>query len=299
MPVVILVILMMIGVGAIVGLVSSFFGVGACFIMVPVMIFVFDTFLGASPEVSPLIAFGTNMAIVVPTSISGVIQHKRKLSDKKFPFPTKHYVYFALFVGIGSAVGSLEAFIFFYSFRAIAGLILKLVFGLFCVFGAYRFITAKLLQLKELKEPKIIKYGVSGFFSGMLAHFMGIGGGLIYMPVLNTILLIPALFAVAISLGTMVIGSSVGAVSFGILGSIDQASNPSQYPLLSFGWFNLIAFFSIGAASIISAQFGPKLAHKTNPKKFKILLAIVYVYIGVRLIINSSLQLQGLPPLIP
>jgi len=115
------------------------------------------------------------------------------------------------------------------------------------------------------------------------------------MPVLNTLLEVPVIFAEAISLTTMMVGSSVGAASFGVLGSLDQALHPEDYPAVSFGWFNLAAFLSIGVASIFAAQLGPKLAHKVDPKRFKALLAIVYV--GIRL--KGLCQLMGIPSPIP
>ncbi len=289
----------MIVAGSLVGIVSSFFGVGACFIMVPVMMYCFETFMNVSPSLSALLAFGTNMAIVVPTALSGALRHRKELKKKNLRFPTKHYLTFAIPVGLGSLTGSIFAFIFFESFRAQAGIVLKAIFGVFCLIGAYRFMRAKPLPVNELPRLSIPKFAGTGYFSGLLAHFIGIGGGIVYMPMLNTLLRIPIHIAVSVSLATMVIGSSVGALSFMILGHIDQLQHPLEYPELSFGWFNLIAFLSIGVASIIFAQLGPKLAHKTSPSKFKILLALVYIYIGVRLVVNGILQLRGMAPLIP
>ena len=285
--------------GSLVGLVSSFFGVGACFIMVPAMIAFFESAFHVPPSLAPLIAFGTNMSVVVPTSLSGVLRHRRELKSKGLSFPTKHYLYFGIPVGIGSFIGALFAFTFFATHRATAGILLKGLFGIVCLIGAYRFMKAKPLPVSELNPPNVTKYSASGLFAAIFAHFIGIGGGIVYMPILNTLLKIPVHIAVPISLATMIIGSSVGAASFGILGYIDQIKHPQDYPPLSFGWFNLIAFLSLGIGSIIFAQIGPRLAHKTSPKKFKILLAIVYAYIGIRLIIRSIYQIQGLKPPIP
>lgn len=285
--------------GALVGLVSSFFGVGACFIMVPVMMYCFEEFMRVPASLSPLIAFGTNMAVVVPTSLSGVLRHRRELSMKDVSFPIKHYLSFAIPVGAGSFTGSLMAYVFFSSFRAHAGLVLKTLFGAFCLFGAYRFMKARPLKVTELPELSVAKYASGGFISGLAAHFIGIGGGIVYMPVLNTLLHVPVHLAVPVSLATMVIGSSVGAVSFAGLGRIDQLKHPADYPQWSIGWFNLLAWLSIGVPSILLAQVGPKLAHKTSPARYKILLAVVYTYIGVRLVVNGLLQLTGRPKLLP
>ncbi|RLI06338.1 hypothetical protein DRO32_05550 [Candidatus Bathyarchaeota archaeon] len=285
--------------GALVGLVSSYFGVGACFIMVPVMIYCFETFMGTSPSLAPLIAFGTNMAIVVPTAVSGALRHRRELHRKGLAFPKKHFLSFAPFVGIGSFLGSLTAFAFYRHYPGQAGIVLKMIFGLFCLFGAYRFMRAKPIPIEELKPPAKAKYALSGLLAGFLAHFIGIGGGILYMPVLNSFLLMPVHLAVATSLATMTVGSSVGAISFALLGHLDQVEHPEAYPPFSIGWFNLLAFALIGLMSIIMAQVGPRLAHRTPPGRYKILLAILYAYIGLRLLIRGSYQLQGLKPPIP
>jgi hypothetical protein len=289
----------MVAVGLIVGLVSSFFGVGACFIMVPAMIYFFETFMHVSSSLAPLIAFGTNMAIVSPTSLSGVIRHLKELKIKDIVFPTKHYLNFGLPAGVGSFLGSLFAFTLFKVYPAQAGILLKTFFGLFCIFGAYRFMAAKPLQTAELKPLEKTKYAVGGLAAGFIAHFVGIGGGIIYLPILNSFLLVPIHLAVPVSLATMALGSLIGALSFGLLGHLDQLYRPEAYPPLSFGWFNLVAFLSIGLASIASAQIGPKITHKVSPKRFKILLAALYIYIGVRLILRGIFQLQGLIPPIP
>jgi uncharacterized membrane protein YfcA len=140
--------------GALVGLVSSFFGVGACFIMVPMMIY-YETFTGVPPTLAPLIAFGTNMAIVVPTAFSGVLRHNRELKMKKLSFPTKHYLSFGVPVGVGGFLGSLAAFTFFTTYPAYAGIMLKTIFGLLCLFGAYRFMMTKPVKVDSLRKPSI------------------------------------------------------------------------------------------------------------------------------------------------
>ncbi|RLF10910.1 MAG: hypothetical protein DRJ62_04430 [Thermoprotei archaeon] len=285
--------------GAAVGLVSSYFGVGACFIMVPVMIYFFESVYGVAPSLATLIAFGTNMAVVVPTTLSGVLRHRRVLKAKGIQFPLKHFEYFAIPVGFGSLFGAFLAYSFFEAYRPIAGLVLKTLFGFICLVGAYRFMRAKPAPISELKPPNPGKYMASGFLSGTFAHFIGIGGGIVYMPVLNALLGVPLHAATPISLGTMVIGSTVGALSFIGFGLSDQLVHPLEYPPLSFGWFNLIAWLLLGVSSVALAQVGPILAHKTHPARYKLLLAVVYFYIGLRLIIRGVFQAQGLAPPIP
>ena len=285
--------------GATVGLVSSYFGVGACFIMVPVMISTLVNVYGVDPSLAAVIAFGSNMGVVVPTAISGLLRHRQELIRKNMKFPLDHWIRFAIPCGVGSILGSLASFIFFTSYRRIAGLVLKGLFGITCLIGAYRFMKARAKIIDELKKPSTLKYAITGLLCGIFVNFIGIGGGLVYVPTLNVLLEIPIHLTIPISIGTMILGSGIGVTCYGILGFLDQLKHPNEYPPYSLGWFNLMLFLLLGVPSVIFAQIGPKLAHKTPPKKLKILLAILYVYIGIRLTINSLMQLQGLKPIIP
>ena len=71
--------------GAGVGFINGLFGVGGCFLMVPTMFFLFKG-MGVPVDTAMKVALGTNMAVVVPTALSGVFRHAK---IKKFSMP--HY----------------------------------------------------------------------------------------------------------------------------------------------------------------------------------------------------------------
>ncbi len=269
--------LMLLAVGAAVGFVSAFFGVGGCFLMVPVIITIFSG-MGIDIGIATKVALGTNMGVVVPTALSGAIRHSREIE-----YPRTHFIRFAIPVTVGSVIGSVGAFL-------APGTMLKVLFGILCIIGAYRFMTARPKPVDQLPEADPAKWGAAGVVSGGTANFLGIGGGLVYVPMLNTVLSVPARYAVAISVGTMVIGSSVGAIMFAALGSLTPASS---LPPGSIGWFNIPVFIALGLSSVVFAQLGARATHRISPKKFKILLALVYVYVGLKL--TGVLALLGWP----
>jgi len=90
--------LLIAGVG--VGFINGMFGVGGCFLMVPTMFYLFKG-LGVPVDTAMKVSLCTNMAVVVPTALSGVLRHAR---IKKFSM--SHYWNFAIPVGAGSIVGS-------------------------------------------------------------------------------------------------------------------------------------------------------------------------------------------------
>jgi hypothetical protein len=254
--------------GAGVGFVNGMFGVGGCFLMVPTMFYLFKG-LGVPVDTAMKISLCTNMAVVVPTALSGVLRHAR---IKKFSWP--HYWNFAIPVGIGSLVGSAIAVF-------VPGAMLKILFGVLCLVGAWRFMTAKPRLVDEMPPVERRRFWPTGIGGGFIAHFLGIGGGLVYVPGLNTILGVPIHQTVAISQATMVIGSSVGALTFFILSLFRSLTD---LPPLSFGYFNLVAWLALVVTSIPLAQIGAVVAHKLSEKRLKFLLAILYIYVGLKLI---------------
>lgn len=151
---------------------------------------------------------------------------------------------------------------------------------------------AKPLPVDELPEHDFKVLFGAGTGSGTFAHFAGIGGGLVYIPILNTGLKYPIRRTISISLKTMVVGSLVGAISFIILGSTIQESD---WPLLSFGFFNLICFIALAISSIPMARVGARYSKKTDPKHLKPLLASLYIFIGFWILLTSF----GIIPLTP
>jgi len=69
------VVLLLAGLG--VGFASGLLGVGGCFIMIPVQVWVY-TAMGMDPNTAVKVAFGTNLAVVLPTAMSGAYRHSKK-----------------------------------------------------------------------------------------------------------------------------------------------------------------------------------------------------------------------------
>lgn len=337
--------------GIAVGFANGFFGVGGCFLMIPVMYYIFVS-MGMPSDLAIKLAFGTNMAVVVPTAIMGVWSHKREKGEFIHVGEWKDLIVGAT---IGSAIGSVCAFL-------APGELLKFLFGALCIIGAYRFMTGKPKPIEEMpREHSTLKALVGGAVGGGTAQFLGIGGGLVYLIILNIVLEMPIHGAVAMSLATMIFGSGVGAIIFATLGStlpwtiaylpdplgilvprlslqwtlsllnsvipgfatlywmdvlltsfnpilhhvlrigsvlgitsvVNQLNPVKIAPPLSVGFVNLIAFAALAVTSIPMSRAGAWASHKVSPKRLSILLAIVYIYVGLKLM--GIFSLLGLP----
>ncbi|RJX16149.1 sulfite exporter TauE/SafE family protein [Candidatus Bathyarchaeota archaeon] len=260
--------------GAGVGFVSAMFGVGGCFIMVPVMIFMFTGF-GAPLDVAVKVAFGTNLAVVVPTAIVGVKMHMKAGKTKKFPFNL--WKGLGLGAGVGSIVG---ATITSYA----PGWIMKILFGVVCLIGAWRFLTAKPKPVEEIPKLSMVKGFSWGFIAATFAAFIGIGGGLVYVPLLNLLLGFPMHLSILLSLAMMVVSSSIGSVSYTFWGLQTQNLGNTIFPPYSIGYFNYGAFLTLGVTSAVFSILGAIVSEKTKPKILRIALGLLYVYIGLKML---------------
>jgi len=256
--------LLVTGVG--VGFASGLLGVGGCFIMVPVQLWVL-TSIGIDPTIAIRIAFGTNLAVVLPTAISGAIGHSHK----------KSVLWKAgIVLGLSGLAG---AFLGGFFAAHISGNILKIGFGLAILSGALRMLTAKPPKLDKEPVDNMVTFILWGFPLGIISGLIGIGGGVLMIPVMVLALGFNMHKAVGTSTALMIF-ASIG----GILSYIINGLNVSPLPPYSLGYVNLLQWILLAGTSVPMALVGVKAAHKLPAKQLKYLFIIVMIYMGLKMI---------------
>ncbi len=129
--------------------------------MIPVQYWVY-TSMGLSPKLAILTAFGTNLAVVLPTAISGALGHSRKNAVIWKA---------ALLLGITGAIG---AFFGSSSATMLPAKVLKIAFGVAILAGAIRMLTAKKAEIG--KKPNLSTASLV-FWGILLGTATGIIGG--------------------------------------------------------------------------------------------------------------------------
>ena len=256
--------LLITGVG--VGFASGLLGVGGCFIMVPVQFWVL-TSIGVDATIAIRIAFGTNLAVVFPTAISGALGHSRK----------KAVLWKAgVVLGLAGLVGA----IFGGYFAAhIPGNILKIGFGLAILAGAIRMLTGKPPKIEKEPIDNNLVYILWGFPLGIVSGIIGIGGGVLMIPVMVIALRFKMHQAVGTSTALMVF-ASIG----GILSYLFNGLNVSGLPPYSVGYVNFLQWILLAGTSVPMAQVGVRVAHKLPAKQLKYVFIAVMIYMGLKMI---------------
>lgn len=268
----------LLGLGGIVGMMSGLFGVGGGFLITPLLFFV---------GVPPTVAVATGANQVVASSVSGVLAHlRRKTVDLRMGT--------VLLVGglAGSSAGilvfnalselGLIDFVVQISYVAFLGIV-----GLLMLQESLRSLRRAKLQIPIKRTqhswvhglPFKVKFRTSGlyisvlpplgvgFFVGVLAAIMGVGGGFIMVPAMIYLLNMPT---------KVVIGTSLFQIIF------VTAFTTFMHALTNQSVDILLALLLI-LGGVVGAQIGAQMALRLKAEQLRILLALLVLSVCSRL----------------
>jgi uncharacterized membrane protein YfcA len=261
--------LLLLGIG--VGTIGTLIGAGGGFILVPVLLFLY-------PDMQPDIITSISLAAVFMNAASGSLAYlKMKRVD------IKSALIFALATLPGAIIGALAT-------SHISRKFFDIMLGiLLIVISTYLFINPKKkVALKNgsghahrlivEKSGEAHKYSFNlltgiliSFFVGFFSSLLGIGGGIIHVPAMTSLLNFPVHIATATSHSVLAIMALAGTIVHIFQGHF------------SGHWVITIL---IGAGVIIGAQIGARISNKLKPHWIVRSLAIALMLVGIRLLLK-------------
>ena len=239
-------------IGLIAGILGSMIGVGGGIIISPAL-----TFLGLSP---PQVA-STSLFAVSSTSISSTLAYA-KSNKIQYMLGIK----MALLSVPGAIIGSyFSTSIDPAYFKALLAIILVAT-------GVYLIYKKSMINGNSLSFESIwvkILFFSSTFVAGIISSLFGIGGGVIFVPLMIMIIGLTMYLAAPTSQFILMITSLVGLTTHIILG------NPQYIPAI---------LLSIGA--FVGAQIGSRLSPKLSEQKLRLILGITFIGIAIRLLLD-------------
>ncbi|MFB0561641.1 MAG: sulfite exporter TauE/SafE family protein [Candidatus Lokiarchaeia archaeon] len=274
------------GVTVFTGIIAAMLGVGGGFLNVPIINYI------ANEPIN--VAIGTSLFIIVFTSFSATIGYARKrVIDFKL----------GLVLETASIPG---AFLGAYLTGWISEIILKAIFGVALILIGINMIFRNRRQnpsdsQKALKkEKKSIKSGILNwkrvinvvdgesyeyyinvplglafaFVAGVVSGLLGIGGGLVKVPLLNVALGVPMIITVATSMFMIIFTTLTGAFEHSMLGQVN--------------WM-IGGIMIIGA--IIGAQIGCRVALKISPDLLRKIFGAGAIVLAIQMIYTALISL--------
>ncbi|MFA5353863.1 MAG: sulfite exporter TauE/SafE family protein [Thermodesulfovibrionales bacterium] len=281
-----------VGLGLIVGLLSGLFGVGGGFLLTPLLIMI---------GIPPTVAAATDSNQIVAASTSGTYAHW-KIGNVDFKM--------GFYLLIGGFIGGLGGVQLIKVLKAMgnADFVIKITYVIMLgVVGGYMFVESLQSMKKARKgeaaalteaptkesavasflkslplQTRFEKSGVThsslvpvilGGFVGVLAAIMGVGGGFLMVPVMVYMLRMPM---------HVVVGTSL----FQILFTCIEVTFLQAYTNHTVD-FILAVLLLIG--STIGAQIGTVFGRKLKGEQLKILLAVIVLAVTVKIVFELTL----------
>ena len=260
------------------GLIGSLLGLGGGFIIVPGLNLLFDI---------PIhLAIATSfLGVLVTSNSSSLIYIKNRMTNIRL----------ASILESGAVVGTIIGASIS---LAIDKNLISIIFSIALFYTAYSMnkkknrvehynnksvskteLNGKYFEISQNKtieySIKNIKKGISfSFFGGIFSGLLGIGGGTIFVPIMNKIMGVPLKVSIATSSFIIGITSFIGALVF-----------------LKYGFFDPVLAAPTIIGMFIGAQIGPRINQYIKKDLLLKIFIGVLIYIAIRMLLNG-LQLK-------
>jgi uncharacterized membrane protein YfcA len=260
-------VLLLIG-GICAGFLAGFFGVGGGLILVPILLVYYQA-VNVTSLVSTHMALATSLLIVVCASFSSAIQYRRN----------GNVVWKAvLWMGSTSVVGGLIGAVLA---GGMQGKLLRQIFAAVVVFAAIRMMIEtrkpKVEEMPPLQAPPLLG---TGFLVGLLSALAGVGGGVLSIPVMHSMLKFPLKKALGTSSATIVITAFAAGVGYVVRGWSNVL-----VPAGTLGYVDWITALPLIAGSIPMAAVGAHVANTMKVARLKQVFALFLLVIAMKLLL--------------
>ena len=256
---------MLLGIGAIAGILAGLLGVGGGIVLVSAFYYAFSALGYESPQLMQM-CLATSLATIIVTSLRSVLAH-----SKKGAVDWDILKGWAPGIAAGAIVGVMVA-------STLRSTTLQAIFGILAVIvGLYM-----ALGKSHWRLGQAMPMGVKGFLIspviGFLSVLMGIGGGSFGVPTMS-LFNVPIHRAVATAAGFGVIIAVPSVAGFLLVDMPEGAAPP-----LTIGAVNLIAFGLVIAMTLITAPYGAALAHRTDAGRLKRIFGAFLVLVALNML---------------
>ncbi|MBT3585660.1 MAG: sulfite exporter TauE/SafE family protein [Halobacteriovoraceae bacterium] len=270
--------LILIIIGLAVGVFSAFFGVGGGVILVPTLYALF-------PRMVPQAVIPCSLGVIFLNSCLNTYNFAKdgRKPSLKLVTPLGIFIVLGIFLG-----GNLA--------QQLSPRVIKMIFG-----GMLALVAAKTLFTKTKKielenwqletNPRVLFLcSLAAFFGGMIAGLTGLGGGIIIVPLLITVIGMPFKWVPAYSNATMAIGTFAGLCTYA-LATPENIMIP-DFPLaeqLQWGYWNVGISLLIFSGAIFTSKLGVRLSGQVSQLAAKRLFAALLITVSAKIFYTTLL----------
>jgi uncharacterized membrane protein YfcA len=253
--------------GLVAGVIGGLAGIGGSLVMIPGLglIYGYDEPDRVIQHLYMASAMGVNVLVSAPAAW----QHKKKGS---LSIPTAKLILPGMLIGMMSGV--------WVSDQAPG----RWLFSLLAAFIAIYAISNLIRAARKTIEPELTQmrtewwpYALIGLFTGFLGGLIGIGGGLVMVPLMQMFCRVPLKTAIGTSSAVMVVSA--------LLGATQKVLNLENHGL---EWMQALKLIGImGPGAVVGGILGAKLAHALPLQGLRVAVSILLALIAARLVFTE------------
>jgi uncharacterized membrane protein YfcA len=269
-----LVLLALFAVGLLVGFAAGLIGIGGGVLIVPFLYFFYAhpawAGFGLADALTVAVAHGTSLFVIVPTAAKGTFSYaKAGLIEWRVALPI------AVAALVGGVVGATIAV-------RLPANALKFGFGIFLMISATQLVLRRGSSDGRPINTNIFAIIITGLLVGLLSGMMGVGGGIIALPLLMYLLHVDVRRAAATSLAIVGFAAAAGALTYAFSG-LDVPGRPPH----SLGYIHVGAAVPIMIGSFLSVKWGTLVNQRTNVRVLRYIFAAVFMALGIKFVIEN------------
>jgi uncharacterized protein len=261
-------------VGCAVGFLAGLVGIGGGVLIVPFLYF-FYGHAGWSGVDLPValhatMAHATSLFIIVPAAAVGTLTYARAgLVAWQAVAPI------AAFAVMAAAAGALLA-------ARVPQELLRLGFGAFLIFTAANLLAPRPSSAAGPLRTNLLASAVTGTLVGLFSALLGVGGGLVAIPLLLYVVRLGVERLAATSLAIVVVAATSGTLTYVVSGL-----GAAQLPVGSVGYVHVAAALPMLPGAMLAARFGARLNQRLDPRQLRWAFAVLFLLLGGRLLVNN------------
>lgn len=272
------ILLALLGVGLLVGLVSGLLGIGGGVLIVPFLYF-FYGHPGWSGAEIPLrlqvpVAHATSLFIILPTALRGVLSYQRSglvVWGAVIPI--------AIAATLAAILGALLA-------PVVPGEVLETGFALLLLASAARMVVRTGVGTeRRFRRMTLPRTALTGLLVGSLSAMLGVGGGVVALPLLMYLIGLRVDELAATSLAIVMFSALAGTVTY-----LLTSPSGTAMPMGTIGYVHVLAALPILAGSLLSVGWGTRLNRVLPNRVLTWIFASLFTLVGLEIIVENLLD---------
>ena len=274
------VLLTLAGSGLVIGFLSGLVGIGGGVLIVPLLYFFYGhagwSGVAVAPELQAVVAHATSLFVIAPTSALGTwTYHRAGAVAWRSALPI-------------AAASVVAAFLTSQLAPGIPAPVLKLGFGVLLLVSG-----ARLVRSDDV-EPRArggARWGVAvmaGSAVGIMSALLGVGGGIIAIPILVYFVRLRLQKVAATSMAIIAFTALAAVAGYAVAGA-----GETGLPTGSVGYVHYLAGLPILAGALLAVSLGARVNQGLDTRKLRILFGALFLLLGVRLVVQNVLAIPG------